>query len=66
MWGNAPGVKLFYPAKLVRLQPGSISYYVFNSSVPPFAQICRTRNESGKLPKRRVMSFCIWLKLQEE
>ncbi len=66
MWGNAPGVKLFYAAKLIRLQPGGISYYVFYGSVPPFARFCKTRNESGKLPKRRTMAFCIWLKLQEE
>jgi hypothetical protein len=66
MWSNPSGVKLFYAAKLIRLQAGGISQYVFYSSVPPLAWSCKTRNESSKLPRPGAPAFCVGRKLQEE
>jgi hypothetical protein len=60
-----PGVKLFYPAKLIRLEACSVSDYVLDNSFPPSTLTSKPKQ------KRTFLTFplvreCFGLKLQDE
>ena len=49
MRGDAPGVKFFYAAKLIRLEARGVSYYVLDGSCPPVTLLTTTSTESWQL-----------------
>jgi hypothetical protein len=61
---NSPRVKLFYSAKLIRLEARGVSDYVLDSSGPPSTQVLKLEQKINSRSVGRHFGF--GLKLQDE
>lgn len=66
MRADSPGIKLFDPAKLIRLEARCVSDYVLDGALPPFTRVLRVRTARGELTEPASIKFSLGLKLQEE